>query len=199
MTTSTFAEPQTIDTQPPFTEKAKALGARATAAIGDQASAVLDTIRPRIDAVSDYARAEPTKAMLIAAATGAGLMALVALAAGRSSSSRVKDLDRSDLAAALRSFAASAPKAVNDAADAGRKQASTMADAGREHASAAADALADGWKQLREQAGPVMDRIRPQIDAVTTFAKEDPIKAAAGVAIAGAVLAGLVALLRSND
>jgi hypothetical protein len=58
--------------------------------------------------------------------------------------------------------------------------------------------VSDTWKQLREQAGPVVDRIRPQIDAVTAFAKEDPVKAAAGVALAGAVLAGIAALIRSR-
>ena len=44
--------------------------------IRDKTDAVVERIQPRIAAVSDYARSEPTKAVLIAAAAGAGLMAL---------------------------------------------------------------------------------------------------------------------------
>jgi ElaB/YqjD/DUF883 family membrane-anchored ribosome-binding protein len=49
--------------------------------IRDKTDAMVERIQPQISAVSDYARNEPTKAVLIAAATGAGLMALIALLA----------------------------------------------------------------------------------------------------------------------
>src|SRR4030095_9290466 len=47
--------------------------------IRDKTDAGVERIQPRIAAACDYARNEPTKALLIAAASGAGLMALLAL------------------------------------------------------------------------------------------------------------------------
>ena len=47
--------------------------------VKDQASATLERWRPQLDSVASYARDEPTKALLIAAATGAGIMGLIAL------------------------------------------------------------------------------------------------------------------------
>ena len=178
-------------------DKAKDIGSKAKAAIGEQADAVVEKLRPKIDAVNDYVRTEPTKALLIAAATGAGLMALVALTANRSAGPRLPsvpdlpkapNIDRDDLMSALRDFIKRAPKAADDAADIGKKQAS-----------AAADMVSDTWQQFRDQAGPVVDKIRPQIEAVAAYAKEDPVKAAAGVALAGAVLAGIVAMIRARS
>jgi ElaB/YqjD/DUF883 family membrane-anchored ribosome-binding protein len=186
-TPTSYAETEAASTASALADKAKDMGARAKAAVSDQADAMVDRLRPKIDAVNDYVRTEPTKALLIAAATGAGLMALVALAAKSSSNNRMPSVDSSDLAAALRDLAKRAPKAANEAADEGKKRAS-----------AAADMISDTWQQLREQAGPAIDRIRPQLDAVTAFAKEDPVKAAAGVALAGALLAGIVALIRGR-
>ena len=45
----------------------------------EQTDAVVQRVRPQIDAVSDYVRNEPTKALLVSAATGAALMGLIAL------------------------------------------------------------------------------------------------------------------------
>ena len=42
----------------------------------------------------------------------------------------------------------------------------------------------------------MVDKIRPQIDAATAYAKEDPARAALGLAAAGAIVAGLIALAR---
>jgi ElaB/YqjD/DUF883 family membrane-anchored ribosome-binding protein len=55
--------------------------------VKDQANATLEKLRPQIDTVASYAKEEPTKALLIAAAAGAGIMGLVALMS-RSSSGR---------------------------------------------------------------------------------------------------------------
>jgi diacylglycerol kinase len=44
----------------------------------------------------------------------------------------------------------------------------------------------------------VVDRLKPQFDAVASYAKEDPARAALGVATAGAVLFGLMALIRRS-
>ena len=69
--------------------------------------------------------------------------------------------------------------------------------------SAAADsvseAAADAWKKVRDQAGPVVDRVRPQIDAATQYVKDDPARAALGLAAAGAVVAGLLALIGRSE
>jgi len=63
-------------------------------------------------------------------------------------------------------------------------------------ASEVADTVAETWASLRDQAAPVVDKLKPQIDALATYAKEDPTRAALGVATAGAVLIGLLSLLR---
>jgi len=52
---------------------------------------------------------------------------------------------------------------------------------------------------VRDQAAPLVDKIRPQIDAATAYAKDDPVRAAIGLAAAGAVIAGLIALTRHSD
>ena len=44
-----------------------------------QTDAVVERVRPQIDALSGYVRDEPTKSLLVAAATGAALMGLIAL------------------------------------------------------------------------------------------------------------------------
>ena len=61
------------------------------------------------------------------------------------------------------------------------------------------DAAADAWKKVREQAAPVVDRIKPQLDAAAAYAKDDPVRAALGLAAAGAIIAGLVAMTRSSQ
>ena len=43
----------------------------------EQASNLVDKVRPQIDTVTDYAKDDPGKALLIAAAAGAALMGLV--------------------------------------------------------------------------------------------------------------------------
>ena len=66
----------------------------------------------------------------------------------------------------------------------------------QKRAGAVADSVTDTWQTLREQAAPVIERLRPQIDAAASYAKEDPARAAIGVATAGAVLFGLLSLLK---
>jgi len=44
----------------------------------------------------------------------------------------------------------------------------------------------------------VVDKLKPQIDALASYAKEDPTRAALGVATAGALVIGLLAMLRSR-
>lgn len=223
----------------------------------EQADAVVSSLQPRIAAVSTYAREEPTRALLISAATGAALMGLVALMM-RSSSSRTTLPSRGRSAAlasstmasireaaldlagraqtmasdaldaaqqraadafdgaqqrassaldAVRSRAADAldanRKRAVDSLDASQQRASSSLDDAKKRAAAAAgsvsDSLGDAWKSVRDQAQPMVDRVRPQIDAVASYAKEDPARAALGAAAATALIIGLVALARRSQ
>jgi ElaB/YqjD/DUF883 family membrane-anchored ribosome-binding protein len=180
--------------------------------IRDKTDAVVERIQPRIAAVSDYARNEPTKAVLIAAATGAGLMALVALMArsprpapvstGQRTMSAIRDaaLDLADRAHSVATEAIGvAHKRASGAVDVAEHSAGDARhrlEAMHKRAGEVADTVAETWASLRDQAAPVVDKLKPQIDALTSYAKEDPTRAALGVATAGAVLIGLLALLR---
>ena len=224
----------------------------------EQADAVVERIQPRIAAVTTYVRDEPTKALLISAATGAALMGLVALVVRASSSSRstVPGQARaaslaSSTMAAIRSAALdladraqtmaadaldsaqqraasaldsaqqraasvldAAKARANDAFDATKQRASDTFDAqqkraadalddAKKRASSAADSVsasaADAWKSLRDQAQPTIDKVRPQLDAMASYAKEDPARAALGAAAAAALVIGLVALVRRSQ
>ena len=194
----------------------------------EQADAVVQRIQPRIAAVSTYAREEPTKALLISAATGAALMGLVALivrasgrspvqSAGRSAMAAIRDaaLDLADSAQSMAAdvLAATQQRAADvldgaqqratDALGSAQKRANDALATTQKRAGAAADSVsetvADMLKKVRDQAAPVVDKIRPQIDAATAYAKEDPARAALGLAAAGAVIAGLIALTRHSQ
>jgi ElaB/YqjD/DUF883 family membrane-anchored ribosome-binding protein len=182
--------------------------------IRDKTDAMVERIQPQISAVSDYARNEPTKAVLIAAATGAGLMALIALlarpsrpdpvSAGQRTMAAIRDAAM-DLADRAHSVATDAIGAAHKRASSAMDSAETQAgeaqkrlDAMRSRASDVADTVAETWASLREQAAPMVDKLKPQIDALTTYAKEDPTRAALGVATAGALLIGLMSLMRSR-
>lgn len=185
----------------------------------EQADAVVQRIQPQIAAVSTYVREEPTKALLISAATGAALMGLFALivrssgrspgpgaSAGRSAMAAIRDaaLDLADSAQtmALDALGATQQRAA-DALEATQQRAADALDRTHKRAAAAADSVsetvADSWKKVRDQAAPMVDKIRPQIDAATAYVKEDPARAAIGLAAAGAIIAGLIALARQSQ
>ena len=65
-------------------------------------------------------------------------------------------------------------------------------------ADSVAEAAADAWHKVRDQAAPVVERVKPQIDAATQYVKDDPARAALGLAAAGAIVAGLLALIRHS-
>ncbi|MEP7301580.1 MAG: hypothetical protein ABI699_08620 [Caldimonas sp.] len=178
--------------------------------IREKTDAVVEKIQPRIAAVSTYARDEPTKAVLIAAASGAALMAMVAL---MMRTSRPSTLGRGvrtmaairdaaiDLADRAHSVASDAIDSAHQrAADAQKHVETAQKKAGEVHKRAGemADSVAETWANLREQAAPMVERLKPQFDAVASYAREDPARAALGVATAGAVLVGLLALIRRS-
>lgn len=164
----------------------------------EQADAVVQRIQPQIAAVSTFAREEPTKALLISAAAGAALMGLIALLA-RSGNRSPMAVGASAVAAGAAAMAAIREAAL-DLADSAQNMAADALESTQQRAAAAADgvsgAAADAWQKVREQAGPVVDKVRPQIDAAARYVKEDPTRAALGLAVAGAVVAGLLALVR---
>jgi ElaB/YqjD/DUF883 family membrane-anchored ribosome-binding protein len=180
--------------------------------IREKTDAVVESIQPRIAAVSDYARNEPTKAVLIAAAAGAGLMALLALLVRSSRPTPVSRGERTmaSIRDAAIDLADRAHSVATEAIGSAHKRASSVVGSAEQHASDAqqrieaiqqrasdvADSVAETWANLREQAAPVVDRLKPQFDALASYAKEDPTRAALGVATAGAVLIGLLSLLR---
>ena len=207
----------TTETERPSTSDAGTDSTSAVQKLRDQADAAVQRIQPQIAAVSTYARNEPTKALLISAATGAALMGLVVLMArggGRSSPSSLASSTMGairdaalDLADSAQSMAADVldgtQKRAVAALDTTKKRATAAVDATRSSAAAAADSLsetvADTWKKVRDQAAPVVDKIKPQIDAAAAYAKEEPARTALGLAAAGAIIAGLIALARQSE
>ena len=185
----------------------------------EQADAVVERIQPQIAAVSTYVRDEPTKALLISAAAGAALMGLFALivrsssrsqvpvaSAGRSAMAAIRDaaLDLADSAQTMALDALEATqKRAASALDATQKRAAAALDTTQERAAAAADSasesVANAWKKVRDQAAPVVEKLKPQIDAATAYAKEEPARTALGLAAAGAIIAGLIALARHSE
>jgi ElaB/YqjD/DUF883 family membrane-anchored ribosome-binding protein len=137
--------------------------------------------------------------------------------AGRSAIAAIRDaaLDLADSAQAMALDALEATqKRAADALDATQKRAAEALgstqkraadalDATQKRASAAADSVtesvADTWKKVRDQAAPVVEKIKPQIDAAAAYAKEEPARTALGLAAAGAIIAGLIALARRSE
>jgi ElaB/YqjD/DUF883 family membrane-anchored ribosome-binding protein len=166
--------------------------------VKEKAAATLERLRPQLDSVTTYAREEPTKALLIAAAAGAGLMALIALTA--------RSGDRMPSARSLRDKASDTVdewrKAAADKADEWRRSATDAGDRASSKADSALDAgrntyegLSDAMAQWKEQAASLVERVRPQLDSVTGYAKDDPAKALLIAAAAGAALMGLVSAM----
>ena len=183
--------------------------------VKDQASATIERFRPQIDSMANYAREEPGKALLISAAVGAGLMGVVALLARSGNGSSMPSTSRlrqaaADAADSVRQAASEsidrlrkaardtsddARSRANDQLDDVRDQADSLTKTARGKAKQAYDSLSDTVSQWRDQAGPLVDKIRPQLDTVMDYAKDDPAKALLLAAAAGAALMGLVSTL----
>jgi ElaB/YqjD/DUF883 family membrane-anchored ribosome-binding protein len=97
----------------------------------EQADAVVDRIRPQLETAQDFARTDPMKAVLISAAAGAALMAIVGLAVRASSRpSPVRRLERESSRAA--SYLASMREAAAELADRAQSAAQTALSRGRD-------------------------------------------------------------------
>ena len=193
---------------------------RASAALGglsetmrrmkDQAATLVDKVRPQLESVTSYAKEEPTKALLIAAAAGAGVMALIALLArsggGRMPSARsLRNAAEStanewrkaatDRTGSWRKSASEAAADAADRADNAMSQATGAMHSTKKAAQAAYDGLSETMQDWKEQAASVAERVRPQIETVTNYAKDDPAKALLIAAAAGAALMGLMSAI----
>jgi len=165
--------------------------------VKEQANATLEKLRPQLDTVTTYAKEEPTKALLIAAAAGAGIMGLVALLS-RSSGGRElsAELLRSAAYDARDNARRSAREIAREATDRASAKADALMKQTRGAAQTAYDGLSDTVQQWRDQAGPMVDKmVRPQIDNVMSYTKDDPGKALLIAAAAGAALMGLMSTL----
>ena len=168
--------------------------------VKDQANATLEKLRPQLETVTTYAKEEPTKALLIAAAAGAGIMGLVALMS-RSSGGRAlsAELLRNTAYDAQDNARRSARDLAREATDRASAKADALMKQTRGAAQSAYDGLADTMQQWKDQAGPLVDKVRPQIDTVMTYAKDDPGKALLIAAAAGAALMGLMSSLTRRE
>ncbi|MEO7056064.1 MAG: hypothetical protein ABI281_13350 [Caldimonas sp.] len=200
----------TTAAQPSVSDIAADAESTALKKLREQTDAVVQKLRPQLDAVSSYARDEPTRALLISAATGAALMGLIALMSRSGSRTEQARGAASSTMATIREAALAlsdrAHGAANDAlgatqrfADNAQKYAADTQKRAQSGADSASDAMSDAWQSLRDQAAPMVDKLRPKIDAVTSYAKEDPARAAMGIAAVGAVLVGLMALIGKSE
>src|SRR5690242_12196131 len=126
--------------------------------VKDQASATLERLRPQLDTVTTYAKEEPTKALLIAAAAGAGIMGLVALMARTSRPELPSEILRNAAYEAADSARKMARDSAREAADRASSRADGLLKTARSTAQSALDGLTDTVQQWRDQASPVVDR-----------------------------------------
>ncbi len=164
--------------------------------------------------LTDMVVANPVPSVLAAAATGAGLMALIALMARPGS--RIPSLSelqsmaqdalpssvstpdvssiKSQLADLLERVSDALPtkgeakKTVQSVGDSARDTAQSAAQTAREAALSARDGAQSAWETVRDQAASVIDTVQPQITAATTaatkVARENPLWSAV---LAGAI------------
>ena len=182
----------------------------------EQACKMWDDMRPQLDKVANYAKDEPTKAVLMAVAAGA-LIVTVVMASNRSSK-------RIDVAASkkwLRAFAADsadrAKEAARDTAEQARDAAARaegparsklreMAATAADEAKSMTDTAVESAKRvatqayedvsgrltdLRGKADPLLEQIQPQLDNVAGYAKKNPLSALIVATAAGALLSRL--------
>ena len=197
--------------------------------VKEQASQTFERLRPQLDSVATYARDEPTKALLIAAATGAGIMGLIALMSGSGGgrrmpskrsmrraaylmAERVRDSARDvgdtmrrsardahdDVRQSARGMRDDMRQSANDTAEQAAAKVDEAVRSGRSSGKAAYEALADTMQQLKEQAAPWVGKVRPQVDHVMGYAKDDPAKALMIAAAAGAALMALINAFNSD-
>lgn len=159
-----------------------------------QRSGAMSSIRDAALDLADRAHVAANDALASAQRTTRGLFSLAGAGADRAFAAAQQRSD--SVHEATRSKADQAALAAQQRADDGFAAAKHKAG---DASDAAATAMSDAWSSLREHADPVVERLRPQLEAAARYAREDPTRAALGVATAGALLIGLYALTRSSS
>ena len=151
------------------------------------------------DAVGDLVVENPMTSMLVSAAVGAGLVALLAMMARDRSPDSTPDADairsRTNRAAskvstdtgALKAQVAEFASKLLDALPT-RQQAQQAVQGAGESAS---DAAGDVWNEVRDQAQDLLDRLRPRLGDAQDAARAHPVWAAVAVGTLGALVAAL--------
>ena len=125
----------------------------------EQADAVVERVRPQIESAQEFARADPMKAILISAAAGAALMAVVGLVVRSSSRpSPMRELERQT------SRSASYLSAMREAAV-------DLADRAQNAAQSALSASQSAWSQGKDAIDRGRDQIERGRDALDTERK----------------------------
>ena len=165
----------------------------ASTTVSDAADAVSDTANATMSDLSDMVVRNPVPAALIAAATGAGLMALLGMM-GRSSTpypptsipvGSTRGLDYDTL-----------KKQIADLAD--RLGNVIPTDQAKQRVGDATDAIADTWSGVRDQAMDVIGKFQPQATAAVKMARENPLWTAVVMGALGALI-GSQLLGKSSD
>lgn len=147
-----------------------------THSVREQAAALAERFRPQLSSAASsavgYAKEQPAKTLLASAALGAAVVGLYMLVTRSSQRHHV----------ALRpSLKAQFGDAAADAFDAAR------------------DGVTDTVDTLRDKAQAAAERLRQPLNAATSYAQEDPLKAVVIAAVAGAVAMALIATVVSSQ
>jgi ElaB/YqjD/DUF883 family membrane-anchored ribosome-binding protein len=141
------------------------------------------------EAVGDMVNAYPLAAVLTSAAVGAGLVALITLAA--------RD-DRAGASNVMRTASRSTRESAGDALDELRAQVGELArkltaalpsstDARRASADLG-ERASDAWSTVREQAQAALDQVAPKLTAATELARANPLWVSVVMGALGALL-----------
>ena len=89
---------------------------------------------------------------------------------------------------------------THELADKAAESADAAIRSARQKAHDALDGLTNTMQSVKEQANATLEKLRPQIDTVASYAKEEPTKALLIAAAAGAIVSGLlIAAARRGD
>ncbi|MDP9043965.1 MAG: hypothetical protein M3O01_04085 [Pseudomonadota bacterium] len=175
--------PDTATTLDTAAEKVADQAASAYARVADAAQAAVDSASGTVDDLSEMVVRNPLPSALIAAATGAGLMALLAMMSRSSEPYPASVIPTRK----LRGIDYDAIKQqIADLTD--RIGKALPRDEAKQRASEASETLADTWKDVREQALDLIGQIQPQATAAVKLARDNPLWTAVIMGAAGALI-----------
>lgn len=143
---------------------------------------------PAWDAAHDLVGANPVATIIVSAAAGAGLVALLALA-NRDSSGPLQSVN--NLRGAGEKAYDKLQAQLSDLAQVVLAALPSKDDMQRS-ASAAGDRASDAWGNVREQTRSVLAQVAPKVDATRAMARENPMWVALVVGVIGALVGSLV-------